>query len=302
MLFSALGTIIVSALGLVAAQQPTNADSNSHLTPTATKYADTFKNAGGRVLHDKVNVYLIFYGEWNSTEAKTDQSIIMNFLDRVSTAPWFSTLKKYPDSNGNTVTGPLNLAAALTDSGSHGLQLNDANTHQQIVTDAVNSGYLSATNQLDGDGVYIILAGQNVQDKDFCNAHCGYNSYNDQFQYIFVGHPKLCQDRCIPPFNKETSPNNSPAADAFITILSHELQDILTDPKGDGWVIQENQKRIELGDFCAGANVTQEQWFGQLSQIEAGKNASYNIAIDGNKYLVQTIFDREKKSCVLSGN
>ncbi|KAI9029710.1 phosphate-induced protein 1 [Phycomyces nitens] len=296
-------SLLFSAI-LVAAQQdaPTTtptAASTPNLTPLATKYGDSFKNAGGKMLIDKVNVYLIFYGDWSSPEAQNDQSVFMSFVDRLSSTSWFSTLKQYPNADGKTIGGPLSLAAAVTDSGSHGLNLTDTNTHKQIVTDAVHSGYLDATNQLDNDGFYIILAAKNVQDSDFCNTHCGYNGYSDEFQYMYIGYPGSCTDSCVPGFNQVDSPNNSTSIDAAITIFSHEVQDILTDPRDDAWILKDGDTKVEVGDFCSGQGVTESQWFGATSQVE-GRNASYNLAIDDKKYLVQTIYSPKSKTCVLS--
>lgn len=106
-------------------------------------------------------------------------------------------VKEYTGNDGNAVTGPLNVAAGVVDSGSHGLTLNDSDAHKQIIVDAVNSGYLSATNQIDSDGIYVIMAGNDVQDKDFCHTNCGYNGYSDQFQYMFIGYPGTCSERYI---------------------------------------------------------------------------------------------------------
>lgn len=103
-------------------------------------------------------------------------------------------MKKYTDNNGNAVTGPLNLAAAVNDAGSHSLQLTNA-IHKNIVTDAVNSGYLSPVNQLDSNGIYVIMGGPDVKDSEFCKINCGYNGYTDQFQYIFIGYPSNCPER-----------------------------------------------------------------------------------------------------------
>lgn len=105
---------------------------------------------------------------------------------------------------------------------------------------------------------------------------------------------------CVPPLISTESPNNSPAIDAAVTIFSHEIQDLLTDPREDAWVIKQNANTIiELGDFCAGRGVTQEQWFGTVSQVE-GTNATYNLQVKNNKYLVQTIYSLNQKKCVLS--
>lgn len=202
-------------------------------------------------------------------------------------------MKQYTDNNGKAVTGPLNLAAAVNDAGSHQLNLTTT-IHKQIVTDAVNSGYLSPTNRIDNNGVYVILGGPDVGDADFCRSNCGYNSYSDEFQYIFIGYPGLCPDKCMPQINKAASPNNSPSIDAAITIFSHEIQDILTDPRGNAWVIKnQNGLDIELADFCSDVGTSAEQ-FGNLTTGQAG---SYNLEVAGGKYLVQTIFDLATKQC-----
>jgi hypothetical protein len=91
------------------------------------------------------------------------------------------------------------------------------------------------------------------------------------------------------------SPNSSPAMDAAITIFSHEIQDILTDPRNNAWQIQANGTTIEVADFCSSEGTSQEQ-FGNVTQGQAG---SYNLEVEGNKYLVQTVFDLSSQKCSL---
>lgn len=138
----------------------------------------------------------------------------MNFIDNISSSPWFNLcrwqsnlyiysgslnllnffpVKQYTDKNGKAVTGPLNLAAAVNDAGSHTLNLTNT-IHKQIVLDAVNSGFLSPVNRLDSNGIYIIMGGPDVSDNDFCKVNCGYNGYSDEFQYMFIGYPGICPD------------------------------------------------------------------------------------------------------------
>jgi hypothetical protein len=93
------------------------------------------------------------------------------------------------------VTGPLNLAAAVNDAGSKGLSLNNTDVHKEIILGAVNSGYLSTNNGLDSNGVYVIMGASDVTDSQFCNTNCGYNSYSDQFQYMFIGYPGICSSK-----------------------------------------------------------------------------------------------------------
>ncbi|CDS14102.1 hypothetical protein LRAMOSA06272 [Lichtheimia ramosa] len=300
MRFSTLGALLITtALNLVSAQGQVSTISNQ-TSSLISNYGDSFKNAGGKVLNDKVNVYIVFYGNWSSSESQTEQTTFMNFVNGVSSTSWFTTLKEYTGNDGNAVTGPLNVAAGVIDSGSHGLTLNDSNAHKQIITDAVNSGYLSATNQIDSDGIYVIMAGKDVQDKDFCHTNCGYNGYSDQFQYMFIGYPGTCPESCIPPPINQASPNNNPAIDAAVTIFSHEVQDILTNPRKDAWTMDANGTTIELGDFCAGSGVSEDVWFGNMQQTD--NNAKYNIEVGDQKYLVQTIFSKNKKQCLLSSD
>lgn len=105
-------------------------------------------------------------------------------------------MKQYTDNNGKAVTGPLNLAAAVNDAGSHTLNLTNT-IHKQIVLDAVNSGFLSPVNRLDSNGIYIIMGGPDVSDNDFCKVNCGYNGYSDEFQYMFIGYPGICPDTYV---------------------------------------------------------------------------------------------------------
>ena len=64
-------------------------------------------------------------------------------------------------------------------------------------------------------------------------------------------------------------------------------------------MIQQNGTTLELGDFCAGSDVPDGEWYGTISQDE-GKNASYNLEVGNQKFLVQTVFDLKNKKCVLS--
>ncbi|CAO3618515.1 unnamed protein product [Cunninghamella echinulata] len=299
MLLKSLGALFISLTGIAKAQAPTN--NSSQTNPYTSQYGSGFSNIGGKVLSGYVNAYVIFYGDWSSENGTTDQKTFLNFIDGVYSTSWFSILDQYSDNSGPGATRSLNLAAAINDKGSQGFQLSDHNTHKNIVLGAVQSGYLSENNQLDSDGVYIIVAGKDVNDSEFCDRNCGYNSYSDQFQYVFIGYPGHCPMKCIPEINRNNSPNNSPTVDAQVTILSHELQDILTDPRNDAWVIGKNGNGeiFELGDFCLNDKTDQTTWFGTLKQTE--NKGSYNLVVsDTNKYLVTSIYSKQKNACLTS--
>ena len=163
-------------------------------------------------------VYLIFYGDWSSEQSQHDQITFMNFASNISSSSWFKTRKYWPegwwfsicdlpltvilvneytDNSGASVTGPLKLYAGVSDTGSQQLNLTDITVHETIITEAVKSGYLSTTNSIDPNGIYVILAGSNVQDADFCTKHCGYNYHTDNYQWIFIGYPGACPNKYV---------------------------------------------------------------------------------------------------------
>ncbi|KAI9281985.1 phosphate-induced protein 1 [Sporodiniella umbellata] len=288
-LLTVVGSLLTFLASLSVSQNTTETTDSSAIS----QYGGSFTNQGGNILHDKVNVYIVFYGNWTSPQLQQEQALFMNFVEHISTSPWFKTLTQYSDNSGRSVTGPLNLAAAVNDAGSQSLNLTRA-VHQQIIQSAVQSGYLSPVNALDSNGLYIIMGGPDVKDADFCVNSCGYNSYSDDFQYMYIGYPGSCP-ACIPPVNAQASPNHSPAMDAAITIFSHEIQDILTDPRKNAWFINSNGKQIELGDLCSAPGTAPYQ-FGNTTQ---DANGSYNIELNNNKYLVQTVFDLQTKTCSL---
>ncbi|CAO3590832.1 unnamed protein product [Absidia cylindrospora] len=301
MLLSSLGVFLLAVAGVVTGQQEQQQSSSNSTTlnPIATQYGASFKNTGGKVLTSFVNAYVIFYGDWSSSNSTTDQKTFLDlWMASLLHLGSLSVMNEYSGESGSTVSGPLNLAAALHDTGSAGLNLTDHNTHKSIILNAVKSGYLSETNQLDSNGVYIILLGPDVHDSEFCSSNCGYNSYSDQFQYIFIGYPGACPETCMPPRIQNQSPNNSPSIDSAITLLSHEIQDVLTDPRMDAWSIRNGDQVVEVGDFCSGANTTSQQWFGNVQSTSSG--ASYNIEFNDAKYLVQTVYSKEKNTCLLS--
>ncbi|CAO3699523.1 unnamed protein product [Rhizopus stolonifer] len=270
---------------------------NQNASSIISQYGRSFKNQGGTILNDHVNVYIIFYGDWTSTQAEQEQHIFMHFIENISNSPWFKLFDQYSDNSEKTVSGPLELVAAVNDLGSHSLNLTKE-LHKQIVDDAIRSGYLSPLNRVDHNGIYIIMGGPNVNDSEFCTVNCGYNGHSDDFQYMFIGYPGICPESCIPGTNVRFSPNNLPAMDAAISIFSHEVQDVLTNPRKDAWYMEANDTLIELGDFCSSEGTASYQ-FGNITRDTGG---IYNLELAGRKYLVQTIFDLETKHCSLGNN
>lgn len=79
-------------------------------------------------------------------------------------------------------------------------------------------------------------------------------------------------------------PNGSPA-DPTISTISHEHNEMVTDPESDAWI---NPDGNEDGDLC----ITN---FGPT--LGAGGSSAYNEVIDGGHYYLQEEWSNENRSC-----
>jgi Phosphate-induced protein 1 conserved region len=93
--------------------------------------------------------------------------------------------------------------------------------------------------------------------------------------------PKFCMVTGTP------SPNNDPAADAAVSVASHELTEAITDPFLNAWYAANG---MEIGDLCA--------WQFGTNTWDGGKaNQSWN----GNFYELQQEYDNHANNCVPVG-
>jgi hypothetical protein len=93
--------------------------------------------------------------------------------------------------------------------------------------------------------------------------------------------PKFCMVAGTP------SPNNDAAADAAISVASHELTEAITDPQLNAWYAANGS---EIGDLCA--------WQFGTNTWDGGKaNQSWN----GNFYELQQEYDNHVNNCVQVG-
>ena len=222
---------------------------------------------GGYVMNAGVNIYLIWYGNWNGWKATT---IIPEFIKGLSGSPYYNINTTYSDSHGRRVGNEINLVKEVTDDYSQGTYLSDVSA---VVSDAVTSGKLPA----DVHGLYFVLGSDDVSEGGFCNGYCGYHSstlVNDTYlKYSFVGNPAQCPYGCEP--QQGTSPNGSPSADGMASIIAHELEETTSDPYADAWFDANGE---ENGDKCA--------WtFG--AEYTTGNGTRANMQLGGRDFLIQ---------------
>jgi hypothetical protein len=197
---------------------------------------------GGAVLLGTTHVYFIWYGNWASNTATT---ILADWAKRLGGSPYYSINGTYYDGSNRFVSNSVTFGGAVFDNYSLGSTLDD-NAIYTIVATAIANGSLP----LDANGVYFVLTSADVAETSgFCTAYCGWHTsatFNNVIsQFAFVGNTVAC------PYSCEGSPGNRPngneGADGMASIMTHELDESVTDPQGDAWY---DARDNENGDLC----------------------------------------------------
>jgi hypothetical protein len=127
------------------------------------------------------------------------------------------------------------------------------------------------------------LGGSGATGRPVTGSYCGYHSATSDARILYAiipfnGVPAHCQ-------SDNPRPNSSPA-DPTISTLSHEHNEVVTDPLGTGWI--DNQGN-ENGDLCATE-------FGRNLGGSSGV-AAYNQVIFGGRYYTQDEWSNDDHSC-----
>src|SRR5262249_26165402 len=142
-----------------------------------------------------------------------------------------------------------------------------------VVSAAITSGGLPK----DTKGVYFVLTSADVNaTSGFCTQYCGWHTHGTiggvDIKYAFIGNPDRCPSACT---NGTPSPNGNPGADGMASIISHELEESVTDPDLNAWY---DSRGAENADKCA--------WtFGTTYTTSNGGTANMNLG--GFDYLIQ---------------
>lgn len=225
----------------------------------------------GGVITGTVNIYYIWYGNWNSTT----QGILTNFGSSIGGSPYFGINKTYFDHSNVHVSGAVSYAGFTNDAYSQGpasTSLSDAQI-LNVVNAAITSGRLPK----DTNAVYFVLTSSDVHKSGFGTSYCGWHSNasigGSDIKYSFVGDPSVQY-----PANcgqQATGPNGSSGADAMASIIAHELEEATTDPDLNAWY---DSRGAENGDKCA--------WtFGSTYTAPNGSLA--NVKLGTRDYLIQ---------------
>src|SRR6185369_15372112 len=117
---------------------------------------------------------------------------------------------------------------------------------QTVVSNAITSGKLPK----DTNAVYFVLTSADVTaTSGFCTQYCGWHTHasisGSDIKYSFIGNPDRCPSACS---NGTTPPNGNDGADAMASIISHELEEAVTDPDLNAWY---DRRGEENADKCA---------------------------------------------------
>jgi len=239
---------------------------NDHANPNGnagkTALGSGINYHGGPVMLGTTNAYYIWYGDWAGNSAV---SILTDLMNNIGGSAYYNINTTYYDGANRHVSNAVHLAGSTTDGYSKGTALTDANI-QTIVSSAISSGKLPK----DNNGVYFVLTSADVNaTSGFCTQYCGWHTHANitglgDIKYSFVGNPDRCPSACAA---QTTSPNGNAGADGMASIISHELEEAVTDPDLNAWY---DRRGAENADKCAWTFGTTYASGGGLANMKLG--------------------------------
>jgi hypothetical protein len=222
----------------------------------------------GPVITQPSKIYYIWYGDWTGNTAP---SISTDFATNFGSSAYHSINTTY------SVHPSVSYGGSAYDWYSRGRELSNGDV-RAIVFDRILGGFLP----VDENAVYFVMAAADVNNPGFCTDHCAWHYYGSyQFvwdiKYAFIGNPNYCvtvgRGGCY--WQSTLSPNDNPAADAMLNMVTHELEESLSDPNISAWY---DAAGCENEDKCA--------WtFGV--QYPAANGSSANVRLGTRDYLIQ---------------
>ena len=193
-----------------------------------------------------------------------------------------------------TVTAAYPAAGRCIPDTSHGEAytacVTDPQMHTQLNTVIAGQGFPTGMGDL-----YLLLFPPNVEtctttvdaasggmcSDTYYPGFCGYHSWSLASAgialYADIPYPTAFSYSCV----LSQAPDGSPASDGALSLISHEHNEAITDPMGNGWI---DSTGNENGDLCA--------WtFG--TPLGGASGAQWNQLINGHHYQLQQEFSNE---------
>lgn len=278
----------------------------------------------GPVLASPINLYIIWYGQWDPKH----QSTIRDFIDSFSSpapypsvADWWRTVGLYTDQTGSNITNTIVLSGEFYDfKYSHGRFLTRLSM-QSIIKNAVTSPYQRALPLNYHNGLYLVLTSYDVQVQEFCRAVCGFHYFTFPsvvgvtMPYAWIGYSgSQCPGMCAYPFawpkysgvkpppgtnNIMGAPNGDPGTDGMISVIAHELAEVSSNPLINAWYAGEDPTApTEIADLCLGVYGSGGGggFVGVVHKDSWGNGYNLN-GVKGRKFLVQWVWNPVRRRC-----
>ena len=241
---------------------------------------------GGPVMPNTPNVYIIWYGNWNGTGSNTaaTRSAIEGFFSTIGGSALELVNSTYGD-NTNNVTGNVHFGGSTIVSSSQ--NLTDRRLQTQV-NNALNSGALPR----DANGVYFVISSSNINETSgFCTQYCGFHTHatlgGTDIKYAFVGNVDRCPSGC----EIQTTGPNSPVTgqggiDGMANVLSHELEEAISDPDLNAWFDASGQENADKCNFNFGATSTCNA-NGLCTAAGTSAAARYNQTFGSHNWMLQ---------------
>jgi len=241
---------------------------------------------GGPVMPNTPNVYIIWYGNWNGTGSNTaaTRSAIEGFFSTIGGSALELVNSTYGD-NTNNVTGNVHFGGSTIVSSTQ--NLTDRRL-QNTVNNALNSGALPR----DANGVYFVISSSNINETSgFCTQYCGFHTRatlgGTDIKYAFVGNVDRCPSGC----EIQTTGPNSPVTgqggiDGMANVLSHELEEAISDPDLNAWFDASGQENADKCNFNFGATSTCNA-NGLCTAAGTSAAARYNQTFGSHNWMLQ---------------
>ena len=242
---------------------------------------------GGPVMRgNPVHAYAIWYGNWSSTGSNTaaTRSLIEHFLGTIGGSALEKVNTTYGDNTGN-VSGNVSFAGSTIVSSS--TNLTDSGVRTQVAN-AISSGRLPK----DTNGVYFVLSSSNINETSgFCTSYCGWHTHStissSDIKYAFIGNPDRCPSGCEIQRTGPNSPaTNVGGADGMANIISHELEEAISDPDLNAWFDTNGEENADKCNFNFGATSTCTST-SICSASGKAASAKFNQTFGNNDWMLQ---------------
>lgn len=214
------------------------------------------------------------------------KSLVVNFLRGFHQVSWFPLL-------GMTIGGDVqvNFGREVTYNGTwFGADSDPRNTVLGMIRDKALPN--------DPNGAYFVLPNgvaplHGFADPDSNNLFCGWHYWTTSgaIKYSYTSYDTTPGRYCTNDkyykgsgWDQPSPSDGDSALDYLISVVAHELAEIITDPTGQGWYNSAGPASGENADLC-------NRNFG-------GDGIRYNQVINGTPYLIQTMWDNTLLKCV----